>query len=146
MLLNNPPRLRSELAELYEQEGRRLISDSVCGELVAAVAEGPRATDRFAAVSAAAVAGLAGTARAAEIVANFLDRCGLLGGECGSCRGTVCFVFCRFVVWRQEGAGLAPPGVLGARPKQQQVTSVIPLPLGQGLSWAGRHAVCAAAS
>lgn len=37
-----------------------------------AVAEGPRATDRFAAVTAAFVAGLAGTARAAEVPANFL--------------------------------------------------------------------------
>ena len=38
-----------------------------------AVAGGPRATDRFAAVTAAFVSGLAGTARASEVVAFFLD-------------------------------------------------------------------------
>ncbi|PSC75596.1 nucleolar MIF4G domain-containing 1 [Micractinium conductrix] len=64
----------SDLAELYQQEGRRLVSDTVCEELVAAAAEGPRASDRFAAVTAGAVAGLAGSVHAAEIVANFLDR------------------------------------------------------------------------
>ena len=51
------------------------MSDTVCEELVAAAAEGPRASDRFAAVTAGAVAGLAGSVHAAEIVANFLDRC-----------------------------------------------------------------------
>jgi hypothetical protein len=44
----------------------------VCGVLQA-VADGPRATDRFAAVTAAFVAGLAGSARAPEIAAQFLD-------------------------------------------------------------------------
>lgn len=38
-----------------------------------AVAGGPRATDRFAAVTAAFVSGLAGTSRAVEVVAFFLD-------------------------------------------------------------------------
>ncbi len=64
----------SDLAALYGQEGRRLVSDAVCGELIAAAAEGPRASDRFAAVSSAAVAGLAGSVRSAEVVANFVDR------------------------------------------------------------------------
>ena len=36
------------------------------------MAEGPRATDRFAAVTAAFMAGLAGRARAAEVAAHFL--------------------------------------------------------------------------
>lgn len=36
------------------------------------MAEGPRATDRFAAVTAAFMAGMAGTARAAEVAAHFL--------------------------------------------------------------------------
>lgn len=65
----------SDLAALYAQEGRRLVSDAFCSELIAAAAEGPRASDRFAAVTAAAVAGLAGSVQAAEVVANFLDRC-----------------------------------------------------------------------
>ena len=38
-----------------------------------AVAGGPRATDRFAAVTAAFVSGLAGTTRAAEVTAFFLE-------------------------------------------------------------------------
>lgn len=50
------------------------MSDAVCGELIAAAAEGPRASDRFAAVTGAAVAGLAGSVRAAEVLANFLSR------------------------------------------------------------------------
>lgn len=50
------------------------MSDTVCAELIAAAAEGPRASDRFAAVTATAVAGLAGTVKAAEVVANFIDR------------------------------------------------------------------------
>lgn len=65
---------RSDLASLYNEEGRRLVSDAVCAELIAAAAEGPRASDRFAAVTATAVAGLAGSVRSAEIVANFIDR------------------------------------------------------------------------
>lgn len=64
----------SDLAGLYNEEGRRLVSDAVCAELIAAAAEGPRASDRYAAVTATAVAGLAGSVRSAEIVANFLDR------------------------------------------------------------------------
>ncbi|KAL4421444.1 hypothetical protein ABPG75_010735 [Micractinium tetrahymenae] len=66
----------SDLAALYQAEGRRLVSDAVCAELIAAAAEGPRASDRFAAVTAAAVAGLAGSVRAAEVLANFLSRLG----------------------------------------------------------------------
>lgn len=69
-----PALLCSDLAGLYEQEGRRLVSDAVCAELIAAAAEGPRASDRFAAVTAASVAGLAGSVRSAELVANFIDR------------------------------------------------------------------------
>ena len=42
-----------------------------------AVAEGPRATDRFAAVSAGFVVGLAATARAAEVGARFLEALAL---------------------------------------------------------------------
>ena len=41
--------------------------------LFQAVAGGPRATDRFAAVTAAFVSGLAGTTRAVEVVAFFLE-------------------------------------------------------------------------
>ena len=55
------------------------MADIVCGELVAAAAEGPRATERFAAVTAAAVAGLAGATSSASLLAEFLDRCGLRG-------------------------------------------------------------------
>ena len=38
-----------------------------------AVAGGPRATDRFAAVTAAFVSGLAGTSKSSEVVAFFLE-------------------------------------------------------------------------
>ena len=83
----------SELAALYSQEGRRLVSDSVCAELISAAADGPRASDRFAAASATAVAGLAGSVRAAEVVANFLDR---EGGRAliGTCLPAVCLPAC----------------------------------------------------
>ncbi len=47
-------------------------SNPVC-MLFQAVAGGPRATDRFAAVTAAFVSGLAGSTRAVEVVAFFLD-------------------------------------------------------------------------
>ena len=42
-----------------------------------AVAGGPRATDRFAAVTAAFVSGLAGTTRAVEVTAFFLEAAAL---------------------------------------------------------------------
>lgn len=80
-----------DLAALYEEEGRRLVSDAACGELLAAAAEGPRASDRFAAVAAAALAGLAASAGSAEIIANFLDRWeGLEAG--GRQKGRLCTV------------------------------------------------------
>eukprot|EP00887_Chlorella_sp_A99_P005712 scaffold1.g5712.t1 len=64
-----------QLAELYQEE-RRAVSDAVCAELLAAAAEGPRASEAFAAVAAAAVGGLAAAVGAPEVVANFVDRMG----------------------------------------------------------------------
>ncbi|EIE19666.1 MIF4G-domain-containing protein [Coccomyxa subellipsoidea C-169] len=61
-----------QAAELLQSESRRAVIQSLTDELLQAVAEGPRATDRFAAVTAAFMAGLAGTARAAEVAAHFL--------------------------------------------------------------------------
>lgn len=42
--------------------------------LLAAVAEGPRATEQFAAIVAVFVAGIAATARAQDISARFLEQ------------------------------------------------------------------------
>ena len=47
-----------------------LMQGAMC---LQAVAGGPRATDRFAAVTAAFVSGLAGTTKATEVVAFFLE-------------------------------------------------------------------------
>ncbi len=70
----------SELVSLYEEAGRRLLSDVVCAELVHAAAWGPRASDKFTAVAAACVCALAGSCKATEILANFLSRCVCMGG------------------------------------------------------------------
>lgn len=64
----------TELATIHKEVGRRQLSDAVCSELVSATAEGPRASDRFAAVASACIAGLAGTIHSSEIIANFLAR------------------------------------------------------------------------
>jgi nucleolar MIF4G domain-containing protein 1 len=64
----------TDLAKLYDTENRRLVSEQVCIEMLAATAEGPRATERFAAVAAASVAGLAAVSKTQEILANFLSR------------------------------------------------------------------------
>jgi nucleolar MIF4G domain-containing protein 1 len=64
----------TDLAKLYDAENRRLVSDQVCIEMLAATAEGPRATERFAAVAAASMAGLAAVSKTQEILANFLSR------------------------------------------------------------------------
>ncbi|CAL8471329.1 g10871 [Coccomyxa elongata] len=61
-----------QAAELLQSEGRRLVVQCLTDELLQAVAEGPRATDRFAAVTAAFMAGLAGSTHAAEVAAHFL--------------------------------------------------------------------------
>ena len=58
---------------LYESEGRRAVADAVSAGLLAAVAEGPRATEQFAAVAAVFVSALAAAARAQDISARFLE-------------------------------------------------------------------------
>lgn len=63
-----------ELRELYENEGRSVVSRAVSSELVSAAAEGPRASERFAFVAAAAVSGMAALANSSEIVATFLAK------------------------------------------------------------------------
>lgn len=62
-----------DILALYESEGRRLVADAVSAGLLAAVAEGPRATEQFAAVAAVFVGGLAAGARAQDISARFLE-------------------------------------------------------------------------
>lgn len=62
-----------EVLTLYETEGRRQVADAVAAGLLAAVAEGPRATEQFAAVVAVFVGGMAATARAQDISASFLE-------------------------------------------------------------------------
>ncbi|KAF8061907.1 MRF1 [Scenedesmus sp. PABB004] len=63
----------AELLVLYQSEGRRWVGDAVSAGLLAAVAEGPRATEQFAAVAAVAVGGLAAGARAQDVSARFLE-------------------------------------------------------------------------
>jgi nucleolar MIF4G domain-containing protein 1 len=62
-----------DILTLYETEGRRLVADAVSAGLLAAVAEGPRATEQFAAVAAVFVGGLAAGARAQDVSARFLE-------------------------------------------------------------------------
>ena len=64
----------AELGNLYEFEGRRLVSDAVCDEFLSTAAEGPRATKRFAGIVAATIAGIAAASRAQELIANFLNK------------------------------------------------------------------------
>ena len=45
----------TQVADLYTSAGRRLVSDSVARQLVAACAEGPRASEAFAAVGGVVV-------------------------------------------------------------------------------------------
>jgi nucleolar MIF4G domain-containing protein 1 len=63
-----------QISSLYQNEGRSLVSATVASELVSASAEGPRATQRFAAVAAALISGLAGLNKSQEIVASFLAK------------------------------------------------------------------------
>jgi hypothetical protein len=49
------------------------VADAVSAGLLAAVAEGPRATEQFAAVAAVFVGGLTAGARAQDISARFLE-------------------------------------------------------------------------
>jgi hypothetical protein len=56
-----------------ETGGMSTFPNEICFLVQQAVAGGPRATDRFAAVTAAFVSGLAGTTRAAEVTAFFLE-------------------------------------------------------------------------
>ena len=62
-----------DIISLYNSEGRRAVADAVSTGLLAAVAEGPRATEQFACVAAVFVAGLTATARAQDISARFLE-------------------------------------------------------------------------
>ena len=50
------------------------MSGAVSAELLSAAAEGPRASDRFAAVAAAAIAGLAGKSTSSGVIATFLAQ------------------------------------------------------------------------
>ncbi|KAL6778048.1 NOM1 [Auxenochlorella protothecoides x Auxenochlorella symbiontica] len=65
-----------ELARMHRDEARRAVTDAVVHELTAAAAEGPRASEAFAAVAAAAVAGLAASVRSAGVIAAFLSALG----------------------------------------------------------------------
>lgn len=65
-----------DLARLYSEAGRRQVTDCLVEELTAAAAEGPRATDAFAAVGAAAVTSLAATVASSAVLAAFLGAVG----------------------------------------------------------------------
>ncbi|DBA70559.1 TPA: hypothetical protein ACH3X2_011953 [Trebouxia sp. C0005] len=68
---SNLPGIVADVLQLAEQEGERAIADAVTAELLQAAAEGPRASERFAAVVAAFMSGLTGTSDAQGIGANF---------------------------------------------------------------------------
>ncbi|KAL3133156.1 hypothetical protein ABBQ38_007050 [Trebouxia sp. C0009 RCD-2024] len=68
---SNLPGVVADVLQLAEQEGERAIAEAVTAELLQAAAEGPRASQRFAAVVAAFISGLTGTSDAAGIGANF---------------------------------------------------------------------------
>ena len=61
-----------DLLDLYQEQGRRLVVGTVSSELLNAVADGPRATEQFAAVTAACIAGFTAAADAQELCATFL--------------------------------------------------------------------------
>lgn len=63
-----------DIAELYNTEGRRLVAQLVAATILAAVSEGPRASEQFAAVAATFVSGLTAVARAQDIAARFLEQ------------------------------------------------------------------------
>lgn len=65
------------MAELYQNEGRSVVGNTVASELLTAAAEGPRASDRFAAVAAAAVSGLAGLTDSPGVIATFTEKIAL---------------------------------------------------------------------
>ena len=65
------------MAELYQNEGRSVVSATVASELLTAATEGPRASDRFAAVAAAAVSGLAGLTDSPGVIATFTEKIAL---------------------------------------------------------------------
>ncbi|CAG9459980.1 unnamed protein product [Pedinophyceae sp. YPF-701] len=64
----------ADVAGVYSEAGRGTVSRLVGEELVAAVSEGPRATDQFAATAAAFVAGFAAMAQSQEVAASFMAR------------------------------------------------------------------------
>jgi hypothetical protein len=80
-----------DILALYETEGRRLIADAVAAGLLAAVAEGPRATEQFAAVAAVFVGGLAAGARAQDVSARFLE---MLAVRLQQVRRICCIALC----------------------------------------------------
>lgn len=74
MAESNMVRIVEQISTLYQNEGRSLVSNAVASELISASAEGPRATQRFAAVAAALISGLAGLNKSQELVASFLSK------------------------------------------------------------------------
>ncbi|KAJ9511491.1 hypothetical protein QJQ45_029845, partial [Haematococcus lacustris] len=62
-----------EVAALYASEGRRAVGHTVTRLLLDAATEGPRASAAFASVAAAFIAGCAGSCRAPELAAAFME-------------------------------------------------------------------------
>ncbi|GLC58960.1 hypothetical protein PLESTB_001421700 [Pleodorina starrii] len=61
-----------DVAELYRNQGRRLVSEAVAAQILGAAESGPRASDQFAAVAAAFVSAVAAQADAQDLAAAFL--------------------------------------------------------------------------
>jgi hypothetical protein len=79
--------ITKEVYQLYQAEGRRLVSEAVSLGLLQAVSEGPRATEAFAAVSAVFVSGLSALAKAQDVAARFLEMAAQLLEKVGLWRG-----------------------------------------------------------
>lgn len=66
-----------ELSDMYKNEGRTYVSQSLSHELITAATDGPRASERFAIVAATCVASLAASTESSEVIATFLSQVGM---------------------------------------------------------------------
>eukprot|EP00889_Picochlorum_renovo_P000775 jgi/Picre1/27805/NNA_000769.t1 len=67
----------SELSDMYKNEGRTYVSQSLSHELITAATDGPRASERFAIVAATCVASVAASTESSEVIATFLSHVGM---------------------------------------------------------------------
>lgn len=108
----NLPGIAAEVAQLMTDEGRLAVTQAIFDELLSAAAEGPRATDAFAAVAAACVAGVGALANTQEVGARFMAALATrLEGARGRGDGLACHNLAMVAV-HAFLAGLIGPPVL----------------------------------